>query len=58
VAPGLPDRVENPPGVDLQEGSFVEPLALFGIQYTVSLVAYGLIGFRYVAPRFIHEDRA
>jgi len=35
----------------------VEPLALFGIQYTLSLVAYGLIGFWYVAPRLSRLPR-
>jgi hypothetical protein len=29
----------------------MEPLVLFGIQFTMSLVAYGLIAFWYVAPR-------
>src|SRR5437879_9974453 len=30
---------------------FMEPIALFGIQFTMSLVAYGLIAFWYVVPR-------
>jgi hypothetical protein len=29
----------------------MEPIVLFGIQFTLSLVAYALIGFWYVAPR-------
>lgn len=29
----------------------MEPIVLFGIQYTLSLLAYALIGFWYVAPR-------
>lgn len=29
----------------------MEPIVLFSIQFTLSLVAYGLIGFWYVAPR-------
>jgi hypothetical protein len=29
----------------------MEPIVLFGIQFTLSLVAYGLIAFWYVAPR-------
>ena len=29
----------------------MEPIALFGIQFTLSLVAYSLIAFWYVAPR-------
>jgi len=29
----------------------VEPIVLFGIQFTLSLVAYALIAFWYVAPR-------
>ena len=29
----------------------MEPLVLFGIQFTLSLVIYGLVGFWYVAPR-------
>jgi hypothetical protein len=29
----------------------VEPIALFGIQFTLSLVAYALIAFWYVVPR-------
>src|SRR5438094_2027580 len=29
---------------------FMEPIALFGIQFTMSLVAYGLIAFWYVFP--------
>src|SRR2546425_11300657 len=29
----------------------MEPIALFGIQFTLSLVAYALIAFWYVAPR-------
>jgi len=35
----------------------VEPLALFGIQYTLSLVAYAFIGFWYVAPRLARLPR-
>jgi hypothetical protein len=38
-------------------GTLVEPLALFGIQYTLSLLAYGLIGFWYVAPRLARLPR-
>src|SRR5260221_476911 len=29
----------------------MDPIALFGLQYTLSLVAYALIGFWYVQPR-------
>ena len=29
----------------------MDPIVLFGIQFTLSLVAYALIGFWYVAPR-------
>jgi hypothetical protein len=29
----------------------MEPIVLFGIQFTLSLVAYSLIAFWYVAPR-------
>ena len=29
----------------------MEPIILFGIQFTLSLVAYGLIAFWYIAPR-------
>jgi hypothetical protein len=29
----------------------MDPIALFGIQFTLSLIAYALIGFWYVAPR-------
>jgi len=29
----------------------VQPIVLFGIQFTLSLVAYGFIGFWYVQPR-------
>src|SRR6266436_2937528 len=29
----------------------MEPIVLFGIQFTLSLVVYALIGFWYVAPR-------
>jgi hypothetical protein len=35
----------------------MEPVVLFGIQYTLSLVAYGLIGFWYVAPRLSQLPR-
>ncbi len=35
----------------------MEPIALFGIQYTLSLLAYGLIGFWYVAPRLARLPR-
>jgi hypothetical protein len=28
----------------------MDPIALFGIQFTLSLAAYALIGFWYVAP--------
>jgi hypothetical protein len=29
----------------------MDPIALFGIQFTLSLISYALIGFWYVAPR-------
>ncbi len=29
----------------------MEPIVLFSIQFTLSLVAYAFIGFWYVAPR-------
>jgi len=29
----------------------MEPVVLFGIQFTLALVAYALIGFWYVSPR-------
>ena len=35
----------------------MEPVALFALQYTLSLVAYGLIGFWYVAPRLARLPR-
>src|ERR1700692_3006512 len=35
----------------------MEPIVLFGIQFTLSLVAYGLIGFWYVAPRLSRLPR-
>jgi len=35
----------------------MEPIALFGIQFTLSLVAYGLIAFWYVAPRLSRLPR-
>src|ERR1700675_4133356 len=51
VRRGPSDRVENPHRSRPTGGTLVEPLALFGIQYTLSLVAYGLIGSRRAAPR-------
>jgi hypothetical protein len=36
---------------DPEEGLMIEPIALFGIQFTLSLAAYGLIAWWYVAPR-------
>jgi hypothetical protein len=35
----------------------MEPIVLFGIQFTLSLVAYGLIAFWYVAPRLSSVPR-
>ena len=35
----------------------MEQIALFGIQFTLSLVAYGLIAFWYVAPRLSRLPR-
>ena len=35
----------------------MEPIVLFGIQFTLSLVAYALIGFWYVAPRLSRLPR-
>ncbi len=35
----------------------MEPLVLFGIQYTASLIAYALIAFWYVAPRLSRLPR-
>src|SRR6266481_3990477 len=35
----------------------MEPIVLFGIQFTLSLVAYALIGFWYVAPRLTRLPR-
>lgn len=35
----------------------MEPLALFGIQFTLSLLAYALIGLWYVAPRLARLPR-
>src|SRR2546422_8688277 len=34
-----------------REKLFMEPVVLFGIQFTLSLAAYALIGFWYVVPR-------
>src|SRR5881296_3997099 len=34
-----------------EEEKFMEPIVLFGIQFTLSLVAYSLIAAWYVAPR-------
>jgi hypothetical protein len=36
---------------DPEEGRMIEPIVLFGIQFTLSLAAYGLIAWWYVAPR-------
>lgn len=36
----------------------MEPIALFGIQFTMSLIAYGLIAFWYVVPRLSGLPRA
>src|SRR5882672_8964643 len=36
----------------------MEPIVLFGIQFTLSLVAYALIAFWYVAPRLSRLPRA
>jgi hypothetical protein len=36
---------------DPEEGLMIEPIVLFGIQSTLSLMAYGLIGWWYIAPR-------
>src|SRR5213083_764375 len=35
----------------------MEPIVLFGIQFTMSLVAYALIAFWYVAPRLSRLPR-
>ena len=35
----------------------MEPIALFGIQFTMSLVAYGLIAFWYLVPRLASLPR-
>jgi hypothetical protein len=35
----------------------MDPIALFGIQFTLSLVAYALIGFWYLAPRLSRLPR-
>jgi hypothetical protein len=35
----------------LEEERMIEPIALFGIQFTLSLVAYALIALWYVTPR-------
>src|SRR5207302_9563871 len=35
----------------------MEPIVLFGIQFTLSLVAYSLIAFWYVAPRLSRLPR-
>src|SRR5438093_7572941 len=35
----------------------MEPIALFGIQFTLSLVAYAFIAFWYVAPRLSRLPR-
>ncbi len=35
----------------------MEPIVLFGIQFTLSLVVYALIGFWYVAPRLSRLPR-
>ena len=35
----------------------MEPIVLFGIQFTLSLVAYGLIAFWYVVPRLSKLSR-
>jgi hypothetical protein len=35
----------------------MEPIVLFGVQFTLSLVAYGLIAFWYVAPRLSRLPR-
>ncbi len=35
----------------------MEPIVLFGIQFTLSLVAYALIGFWYVVPRLARMPR-
>ena len=35
----------------------MEPIVLFGIQFTLSLVAYGFIAFWYVAPRLSRLPR-
>src|SRR2546430_16273737 len=35
----------------------MEPIALFGIQFTMSLVAYALIAFWYVVPRLANLPR-
>jgi len=40
-----------------REDAFMEPVVLFGIQFTLSLAAYALIGFWYVAPRLSRLPR-
>ena len=35
----------------------MDPIALFGIQFTLSVVAYALIAFWYVAPRLAAMPR-
>src|SRR6195256_4129841 len=45
----MPDRVACVP-LTREEGT-MEPIVLFGIQFTLSLVAYLLIAFWYVVPR-------
>jgi hypothetical protein len=53
----VPARLRNPRRSmlvfyrDSEEGLMIEPIALFGIQFTLSLAAYGLISWWYVAPR-------
>jgi hypothetical protein len=36
---------------DPEEERMIDPIVLFGIQFTLSLAAYGLIAWWYVAPR-------
>lgn len=45
--------MEDPPGDGPREDnrSLVEPLVLFGIQYSASLIAYALMAYWYVGPR-------
>ena len=54
-------RRRNGPGrtaeYDPREESFMEPVVLFGIQFTLSLVAYALIGFWYAVPRLSGPPR-